>query len=63
MRVTLTVREGPHQGREFEFEEHDTFIVGRIRLGPQQFRALPLKDASSRASAFMVEVNPPCSAV
>jgi eukaryotic-like serine/threonine-protein kinase len=56
MRVTLTVKEGPHQGREFEFEEHDTFIVGRSARA--QFR-LPLKDASLSRVHFMVEVNPP----
>ncbi len=28
MRVKLSVKEGPHAGREFEFDEHDSFIVG-----------------------------------
>ena len=54
MPVTLTVKEGPHQGREFEFEEHDTFIVGRSARA--QFR-LPLKDASLSHVHFMVEVT------
>ncbi len=56
MPVALTVKEGPHQGREFEFDEHDTFIVGRSARA--QFR-LPLKDASLSRIHFMVEVNPP----
>jgi eukaryotic-like serine/threonine-protein kinase len=56
MPVRLTVKEGPHQGREFEFEEHDTFIVGRSARA--QFR-LPLKDTSLSRIHFMVEVNPP----
>jgi serine/threonine-protein kinase len=56
MPVRLTVKEGPHQGREFEFEEHDTFIVGRSARA--QFR-LPLKDTSLSRVHFMVEVNPP----
>jgi eukaryotic-like serine/threonine-protein kinase len=56
MPVTLTVKEGPHQGRAFEFEEHDTFIVGRSAKA--QFR-LPLKDASLSRVHFMIEVNPP----
>ncbi len=56
MPVTLTVKEGPHQGRSFEFEEHDAFIVGRSARA--QFR-LPLKDASLSRIHFMVEVNPP----
>ena len=41
MRVLLTVQDGPHKGRVFEFEEHDRFIVGRSDHA--QFR-LPLKD-------------------
>ena len=56
MPVTLTVKEGPHQGRAFEFVEHDTFIVGRSARA--QFR-LPLKDRSLSRVHFMVEVNPP----
>ena len=56
MPVTLTVKEGPHQGRAFEFKEHDTFIVGRSARA--QFR-LPLKDPSLSRVHFMVEVNPP----
>jgi eukaryotic-like serine/threonine-protein kinase len=56
MPVTLTVKDGPHQGRAFEFEEHDTFIVGRSARA--QFR-LPLKDPSLSRVHFMVEVNPP----
>ncbi len=56
MRVKLSVKEGPHAGREFEFHEHDSFIVGRSARA--QFR-LPLKDASLSRVHFMVEVNPP----
>jgi eukaryotic-like serine/threonine-protein kinase len=56
MPVTLTVKVGPHEGRTFEFAEHDTFIVGRSARA--QFR-LPLKDASLSRVHFMVEVNPP----
>jgi eukaryotic-like serine/threonine-protein kinase len=29
MRVTLRVLEGPYRGREFTFEQHDTFMIGR----------------------------------
>jgi hypothetical protein len=28
MGVTLTVTAGPHVGRAFEFDRHDTFVVG-----------------------------------
>ena len=29
MRVTLRVLEGPYRGREFTFDQHDTFLIGR----------------------------------
>ena len=29
MRVTLRVLEGPYNGREFTFDQHDTFLIGR----------------------------------
>jgi Zn finger protein HypA/HybF involved in hydrogenase expression len=29
MRVTLRVLEGPYRGREFTFDHHDTFLIGR----------------------------------
>lgn len=32
MKVELTVISGPHEGRLFSFDNHDTFFVGR---GPQ----------------------------
>ncbi len=56
MNVTLTVTEGPHQGRSYTFREHDTFIVGRSK--DAHFR-LPLKDKYFSRFHFMVEVNPP----
>jgi eukaryotic-like serine/threonine-protein kinase len=56
MRITLTVVEGPHKGREFVFERHDTFIVGRSRHA--QFR-LPTNDPYFSRNHFLIEVNPP----
>jgi serine/threonine-protein kinase len=56
MRVTLAVIEGPHAGRAFTFEEHDSFIVGRSKRA--HFR-LPFKDKFFSRIHFMVEVNPP----
>ncbi len=56
MRVTLAVTEGPHQGQQFEFREHDTFLVGRAKQA--RFR-LPAKDPSLSRYHFLVEVNPP----
>ncbi len=29
MRVTLRILEGPYAGREFAFDQHDTFLIGR----------------------------------
>src|SRR2546423_15267046 len=29
MRVTLRVLEGPYSGREFTFDQHETFLIGR----------------------------------
>lgn len=56
VRVTLAVIKGPHEGREFSFEEHDNFIVGRAKF--VQFR-LPVRDKFFSRVHFMVEVNPP----
>ncbi len=56
MRITLRVTAGPHQGREFTFVGHDTFIVGRSKRAHFQ---LPLKDKYFSRIHFLVEVNPP----
>ncbi len=56
MPITLTVTTGPHAGREFTFDGHDNFIVGRAKAA--QFR-LPMKDQYFSRNHFLVEVNPP----
>ncbi len=56
MQVVLTVKEGPHQGKAFSFEKHDTFIVGRADYA--HFR-LSKDDRYFSRAHFMVEVNPP----
>jgi serine/threonine-protein kinase len=56
MRVTLTVIAGPHAGRTFSFERHDTFLVGRSNHAHFQ---LPQKDRYFSRVHFMMEVNPP----
>jgi hypothetical protein len=56
MRINLAVIKGPHEGREFSFDEHDNFIVGRAKFA--HFR-LPLKDKFFSRVHFMVEINPP----
>ena len=56
MKVVLTVTAGPHEGKAYEFAEHDSFIVGRSKRA--QFR-LPLKDQYFSRMHFLVEINPP----
>src|SRR3954453_15893072 len=56
MEIRLAVIEGPHQGRSFTFDGHETFIVGRSWYA--HFR-LPVKDKCFSRNHFMAEVNPP----
>src|SRR5436305_15136729 len=56
MRITLTVTAGPHQGRRFAFEGHDTFVVGRSKRAHFQ---LPARDKYFSRIHFLVEINPP----
>ena len=56
MNVTLTVTAGPHAGREFAFDRHDTFLVGRAKDAHLQ---LSFDDPYFSRRHFLVEVNPP----
>lgn len=56
MKVTLTAISGPHQGREFSFEEHSSFLAGRSKNA--QFQ-LSQKDEYFSRFHFLVELNPP----
>ena len=56
MRVTLTVSEGPHQGKQFSFSDHQTFLVGRSKRCHFQ---LSKDDKYFSRVHFMIEVNPP----
>src|SRR5262245_43214841 len=56
MRVCLTVTEGPHQGKQFSFSDHQTFLVGRSKRCHFQ---LPKDDKYFSRVHFMIEVNPP----
>src|SRR4051794_1489262 len=56
MRVTLTVTDGPHEGRTFAFEQHDNFLVGR---GSRAHFRLRTRDKYFSRYHFLVEVNPP----
>ena len=54
-RVDLVVSEGKYQGQVFSFEEHDTFLLGRM---PDCTIKLPEDTLVSRHH-FILEVNPP----
>jgi eukaryotic-like serine/threonine-protein kinase len=56
MQVTLKVIAGPHSGTVFQFDRHDTFLVGRSCHAHFQ---LPEKDRYFSRIHFMMEVNPP----
>jgi serine/threonine-protein kinase len=54
-KVKLTVTEGPMKGKEFTYEEHDTFLFGRQK---DCHAHLPNDNCVSRHH-FILEVNPP----
>ncbi len=56
MKLQLTIIAGPHQGREFEFDGRDTFLVGRTKDAHFQ---LSYDDPYFSRRHFLVEVNPP----
>ena len=56
MQVLLKVTHGPHRGKAFSFDSHDTFIVGR---GKNAHFQLPKLDTYFSRNHFMLEVNPP----
>lgn len=56
MKLQLTIIAGPHQGREFEFDGRDTFLVGRTKDAHFQ---LSFDDPYFSRRHFLVEVNPP----
>ncbi len=55
MTILLTVTGGPHTGRSFRFDRHDTFLVGRA---PEAHFSLP-DDAYFSRMHCLIEVNPP----
>jgi serine/threonine-protein kinase len=56
MHVRLTVTAGPHAGKAFAFDGHDTFLVGRSKDAHFQ---LAHNDPYFSRRHFLVEVNPP----
>ena len=55
MRVTLKVLEGPYAGRDFTFDQHDTFLIGR---GDDAHLYLPEDKFFSRHHC-LIEIAPP----
>lgn len=55
-RVTLTALEGPLRGKQFVFDEHDTFLFGRAA---DCHARLDEADRSASRYQFVLEVNPP----
>ena len=56
MEVRLDVTAGPHAGKSFTFDRHDTFLVGRSKDAHFQ---LAHDDPYFSRRHFVVEVNPP----
>jgi serine/threonine-protein kinase len=54
-RLVLEVIAGPHQGARFEFDRHDTFLVGRAPTAHLQL----LDDAYFSRHHLLLEFNPP----
>src|SRR5690349_6340783 len=53
--ITLEVLSGPRQGARFEFDRHETFLVGRAPDVSLQL----LEDAHFSRYHFLLEFNPP----
>lgn len=56
MELTLRVTAGPHTGKEFRFDGHDTFLVGRVE---DAHLRLSYDDPYFSRRQFVVEINPP----
>src|SRR5262245_993076 len=56
MKLILNVTAGPHQGKEFTFDRHDTFLVGRVA---DAHLRLSHDDPCFSRRHFVLEVNPP----
>jgi eukaryotic-like serine/threonine-protein kinase len=57
-RVSLAVVAGPIEGRQFAFEDHDTFLFGR---SPDCHAQLAESDTTASRHHFLLEVNPPAA--
>src|SRR5689334_23474068 len=55
MKVILRVTAGPHAGKEYLFERHETFVVGRS----SQVQFPVPEDGFLSRNHFLIEFNPP----
>src|SRR4051794_33733133 len=55
MEVVLRVTDGPHEGKEYVFDRHDSFVVGRWS---QAHFPVP-EDGFLSREHFLIEFNPP----
>jgi hypothetical protein len=55
-RVSLAAVAGPIQGRQFAFQDHDTFLFDR---SPDWHAQLAESDTTTSRHHFLFEVNPP----
>ncbi len=58
-KVTLTVIEGPEEGKIFEFTEQDNFLLGRDAPGSHAHFRLSPDDTYVSRNHFLLEINPP----
>ncbi|MGL4420855.1 MAG: protein kinase domain-containing protein, partial [Gemmataceae bacterium] len=56
MKVLLRVIAGPHSGKEFVFDRHDSFLVGRSK---DAHLRLSIDDPYFSRRHFLLEINPP----
>ena len=56
MQLILSITAGPHQGKKFVFDGHDTFLVGRAKDAHLQ---LSYDDPFFSRRHFVLEMNPP----
>jgi eukaryotic-like serine/threonine-protein kinase len=56
MQLILSITAGPHQGKKFVFDGHDTFLVGRVNDAHLQ---LSYDDPFFSRRHFVLEMNPP----
>jgi hypothetical protein len=59
MNITLTVIEGPQEGKKFEFSEPDNFLPGCDHSGSNAHFRLNNCDTQVSLNHFILKINPP----